>query len=162
MPESSAIGTTAEQIHEMREQHIGRLLLRAQRAVNARAIARLHERGHHGLTLTHTSLLPYLDLEGTRITTLAERAGMTKQGMGQLVRDMERQGYVRRDVDPADARAVLVRFTDVGWQFLGDARAVRQEIEAEYADILGRDQLEALRKTLQVIIQMDDGGSQGE
>jgi MarR family transcriptional regulator, temperature-dependent positive regulator of motility len=35
--------------------------------------------------LAHTTLLAHLDPDGTRITVLAERAGMTKQSMGQLV-----------------------------------------------------------------------------
>lgn len=142
----------AGQIRELREQHIGRLLLRAQRAYNARAIAKLHERGHRHLTIAHTSLLPHLDLEGTRITTLAERAGMTKQGMGQLVGELERQGYVRRETDPSDARAVLVRFTEAGWQFLRDAHAVKRELEAEYGAVLGTAQLEQLRETLAALV----------
>ncbi len=153
MPTSHAARAGEEQVRELREQHFGRLLLQAQRAFNARAIAKLHERGHHGLTLAHTALLPYLDLEGTRITTLAERAGMTKQGMGQLVSDLERQGYVCREVDPTDARAVLVRFTDAGWQLLRDAHAVKREMEAEYAGVLGRERLDELRATLQAIVR---------
>ena len=159
MPQPSAGEAGEEQIRELREQHIGRLLLQAQRAYNARAISMLHERGHRGLTLAHTALLPHLDLEGTRITTLAERAGMTKQGMGQLVSELERQGYVVRVADPTDARAVLVRFTDAGWQFLRDAHAVKRELEAGYASVLGPERLDALREALQEIVEGGAGGA---
>ncbi|MGN6756817.1 MAG: MarR family winged helix-turn-helix transcriptional regulator, partial [Thermomicrobiales bacterium] len=127
--------------------------LQAQRAFNAQAIRKLRERGHETLGLAHTALLPYLDLDGTRITTLAERAGMTKQGMGQLVLDLERQGYVVRATDPADRRATLVYFTEAGWQFLRDAHAVKRELEAEYAAVLGADGLEALRTALTALIE---------
>lgn len=142
-----------QQLRELRDEHIGRLLLQAQRAFNAQAIRKLRERGHGGLGLAHTALLPHLDLDGTRITTLAERAGMTKQGMGQLVLDLERQGYVARDVDPADRRATLVRFTEAGWQFLRDAHAVKRALEAEYAAVLGAHRLEALRTALAALVE---------
>ncbi|MCC6791317.1 MAG: winged helix-turn-helix transcriptional regulator [Thermomicrobiales bacterium] len=135
----------------LRDRHIGRLLLRAHRAFSARAVAKLHERGYAGISLAHIALLPHLDEAGTRVTTLAERAGMTKQGMGQLVGDLERQGYVERTPDPSDARATLVRFTGSGRDLLGDAVEVTQELEQEYAALLGREHLDDLRAMLRTI-----------
>src|SRR5690348_1485014 len=88
-----------EMLEELRAEHIGRLLLHAQRAFNTQAIEKLRARGHAGLGMAHTAVLPHVDLDGTRITTLAERAGMTKQGMGQLVSDLERLGYLERTTD---------------------------------------------------------------
>ena len=98
---------------------------------------RLRARGHADLTVAHTALLANLDVGGTRITSLATRAGMTKQSMGQLVQDLERKGYVQRATDPSDERASIVTFTAAGWQFLRDAAAIKQEIEAEYRQALG-------------------------
>lgn len=149
MSESHA---NAEALQNLREQHIGRLLLQAQRAFNQAAIARLQQRGYSGLSLTHTALLPHLDLEGTRITTLAERAGITKQGMGQLVTDLERQGLVRRAPDPADGRATLVTFTDAGWAYLQAAHEVKKALEAEYVALLGEEGFAELRSLLRVVI----------
>ena len=88
-----------------RERHIGRLLLRAHRAFSARAAEKLRDRGYEHVALAHIALLPHLDEAGTRATTLAERAGMTKQGMGQLVRELETHGYLeRRPIPPTAAR----------------------------------------------------------
>ena len=150
MSESNA---NAETLRDLREQHIGRLLLQAQRAFNQAAISKLQQRGYAGLSFTHTALLPHLDLEGTRITTLAERAGITKQGMGQLVSDLERQGLVSRAPDPADGRATLVSFTDAGWAYLQAAHEVKQEIEAEYAALLGEEGFAELRSLLRIVIK---------
>lgn len=149
MSESNA---NAEALRDLREQHIGRLLLQAQRAFNQAAISKLQQRGYAGLSLAHTALLPHLDLEGTRITTLAERAGITKQGMGQLVTDLERQGLVSRAPDPADGRATLVSFTDEGWAYLQAAHEVKKEMEAEYAALLGDEGFEQLRVLLRQVI----------
>ena len=139
----------------LRERHIGRLLLRAHRAFSARAVEKLWQRGYDGLSLAHIALLPHLDVDGTRITALAERAGMTKQGMGQLILDLERQGYVTRSPDPDDRRAVLVRFTEAGQVLLRDAVAVTSELEAEYSAILGKAQLRNLRDALMAIVERE-------
>ena len=147
----------AERIRETREQHIGRLFLRASRSFAALATRKLKERGHEGLGTTHTALLPHVDLEGTRATALAERAGMTKQAVGQVVRDLERQGYVQRQPDPTDSRATLVRFTEAGWRFLRDAGDVKREIEAEYGVALGEERMRLLRSALNDLLEYEEG-----
>jgi DNA-binding MarR family transcriptional regulator len=141
-----------KRIEHRREHHIGRLLLQAQRAFNARAIDKLNARGYAGLSVSHTAILPHIDLAGTRITTLAERSGMTKQGMGQLVSELERQGVVERIPDPADGRATLIRFTEAGWQYLRDASAIKTELEDEYIAALGAERFAALCETLADLI----------
>jgi DNA-binding MarR family transcriptional regulator len=98
------------------------------------------------------TLLPHLDLSGTRITTLAERAGITKQAVGQLVAELEQRGYVERTIDPTDRRAVLVSFTTAGRQFLRDAEAIKHEIEADYTAILGAARLDDLRSALVALL----------
>ena len=143
------------QIEARRDEHMGRLLQRAWRVFNTQAIAKLRGRGHGGLTLAHTALLANLDLDGTRITALAERAGMTKQSMGQLALDLEAHGYVTRAPDPTDRRATLVRFTERGGQFLRDASVIKDEIEAEWAAVLGVAGMDDLRALLTRLIAHD-------
>jgi DNA-binding MarR family transcriptional regulator len=55
-----------------------------------------------------------IDPEGTRLTELAARAGITHQSMGELVAALEQRGYVERVPDPTDRRARLVRLTHEG------------------------------------------------
>lgn len=145
-----------EQLLEMRQQHIGRLLQQAYRGFNNLAIVKLRQRGHAGLTLAHTMLLSHLDVEGTRITVLAERAGITKQSMGQLAIELEKKEYIERKVDPSDHRATLVLFTSKGWQFLRDAYELKKEIEAEYQAFLGEEEWLHLRATLSRLIEQQE------
>ena len=137
-----------EALESLRQHHIGRLLLNAQRNYSVRALAKLRERGHEGLTLAHTNLLAHLDVAGTRITTLAERVGVTKQAIGTLVGELEARSYVRREPDPADGRASVIAYTEAGRDFLQDAHEVKQEIEEEYAQVLGSTGLRDLRDLL--------------
>lgn len=62
----------------------------------------------------HYAVFRHLDPDGSRISALAESAGMTQQSMGELVTHLERCGYVERTVDPADRRARLVIATESG------------------------------------------------
>lgn len=140
-----------------RQEHIGRLLLLAQRDFQARTVEKLRARGYDELTLAHLSLLPHLEVGGTRTTVLAERAGMTKQGAGQIVHDLERLGYVQRRPDPADGRAQLVTFTPAGERFLADAVEIVHAVEADYARLLGPARLADLREALRLVIAPDPG-----
>jgi DNA-binding MarR family transcriptional regulator len=145
--------SAAEQLDEARRANIGRLLTRAQREFTGRAVRELRARGHADLSFAHASILIQLDTVGTRVTTIADRAGMTKQGAGQLVSDLERVGYVTRAPDPTDRRAALVRFTPAGLVWLRAGLDVIAEIEAEYARVLGADGLEALRAALLTLLE---------
>lgn len=147
----------ARTLEHARQQHIGRLLHRAARAYNVLALERLHAQGHTSLSLAHTNLLPHLDTDGTRIVTLAERAGMTKQAAGQLVAELERHGYVERAPDAADKRATRVQFTAAGWRYLLDAQDIKRGIEAEYRTQLGPDLWAQLNEALHRLLV--DGGA---
>jgi DNA-binding MarR family transcriptional regulator len=142
-----------------RESHLGRLFLRAHRDFSERAMHKIQRRGHPGLGPAHMGLLPHIAIEGTRVSTLAERSQISKQAAGQLVQDLEGKGYVAREVDPDDRRAVRVRFTAAGQQFLRDAWEVKQEIEAEYAVLLGEPGIAQLQALLGRLL--GDAGSDG-
>src|SRR5688500_13903875 len=112
--------------------HIARLLLRAVRAVQSTYIERLQQRGHPGLRTGHIPVLAGLNPEGaegsperagTRITDLANRAGMTRQMMGRLVRELEALGYLSTATHPDDQRAVVVTMTERGHAIRTEAAA---------------------------------------
>jgi DNA-binding MarR family transcriptional regulator len=152
MSESSDI----TDIQQMRRTSIGRLFLRAHRAYSAWANVKMRERGYEEVSLAHTALLVNLDIKGTRLTALAERAGMTKQSMGQLATDLENKGYIQRVDDPSDKRAILVKFTEKGMQFLRDGYDVKREIEAEFATILGEGGMSQLYELLNSLLNEID------
>lgn len=136
-----------------RQEHIGRYFWRAHRAFVALSVSKLAASGHKGLGMAHTTLIANLDTEGTRITILAKRMGITKQAAGHLVADLADKGYIVSHPDPVDRRAVLVTFTEKGWQFLHDAYKMKSEIETEFTNILGKERFEQLRDTLDDLLK---------
>jgi DNA-binding MarR family transcriptional regulator len=138
-----------------RSTHMGCLLGQALRRFDERALglmahkvgvplalSNLAARGR--LSAAHIHITRHLALEGSRLTDLAEQAGMTKQAMGKLVDECEAWGLVRREPDPRDARARRVVFTADGLAWLkAFAEAVaqaedelRQAIGAEVATVM--------------------------
>lgn len=125
------------------------LLFRAARLLDEEALRRVAAKpGRPRLRRAHTSLFPHIDLEGTRITDLADRLGVTKQAVSQLVADLEELGVLERASDPNDARARLVRFTPRGRAGLLEGLAVLRELEEDCAKAIGPKRMEELRKAL--------------
>src|SRR5438094_9336389 len=99
------------------------MLQEAQRALAEELIQNLAERGYTDVRAGHAAVFMHIDRRaGTRLTELARRARMTKQGMMLLVDDLERRGYVRRVPDPEDGRAKVVRLTARGRRYVAEAR----------------------------------------
>jgi DNA-binding MarR family transcriptional regulator len=81
----------------------------------------------------------HLALEGSRLTELAQRAGMSKQAMGDLVDQCEAWGLVTREPDPLDARARRVCFTATGLAWLQAFREAVAQAEAEFRSEVGTE-----------------------
>ncbi len=113
---------------------VGQLLFKAARLWNELAMARIQSRVPSA-KMAHTTLLPHIDFDGTRQTEIARRAGITKQAVGQLVDELIAAGMLRRDPDPHDGRAQLVRFTDEGIEQLLVGLDVLDNVERELGDL---------------------------
>jgi DNA-binding MarR family transcriptional regulator len=124
-------------IHRWRFDNFGRLLLVAFTHWDARLLEQLRATGFTNLKAVHLTCLRYLDFDGTRIAELAGRAGLTKAGMGQLVNQCERLGFVSVKPDAQDARAKRVTFTPLGWSIIEANRRVIETTEAELKTLVG-------------------------
>ena len=137
----------------MTDPDLGRLLLEAHRALGAELVASLAERGYPDARPGHAAVFLHIDRRsGTRLTELARRARMTKQGMMLLVDDLEQRGYVRRVPDPLDARAKAVRLTARGRRYVSEARRTTAALEARARRELGDRRYETLRGALEEIV----------
>jgi DNA-binding MarR family transcriptional regulator len=100
----------------------------------------------------HTAIFQLLPPEGGRATELAERIGTSKQAVGYLIDYLELHGYLERVVDPRDGRAFIVRRTEKGWRVNQTARRLVEEIQSEWAERIGSDRMDELRRLLSELI----------
>ena len=69
-------------------------------------------------TIATNQLMLMIDVEGTTVSELARRVGITKQAMADSVQALEAQGLVTRQPDQHDRRARLVTLTEEGYTAL--------------------------------------------
>lgn len=127
-----------------RTNHVGHWLRLALERFDARVLqlmgshpavplglANLAARGQVGAA--HIHITRHLDLQGTRLTDLAARAGMTKQAMATLVSQCEAWGMVERGDDASDARAKRICFTNAGRAWVEAYRDAVAQAQRELA-----------------------------
>ncbi len=134
-------------LDERRTRIVARLMTRLSRALQTDTIRFLRSRGY-AVTLAHNQVMIPLDQEGTRISELARRSGISAQAMGKLVDELTSMGLVRREVDPADRRARLVQFTPDGRAMVEMALERLESQHERIAELLGVERFEAFTRDL--------------
>jgi DNA-binding MarR family transcriptional regulator len=140
---------------------VGHLLIKTARLLNERAAARAREQMGTGLRPSHLAVFAHVDFDGTRLSTIAERMGISKQAVGQLVGVIEDAGMLERAPDPTDGRARLVRFTKAGRQSLLDGLAVLAAVDDELRATMGErvmDTLHSSLTSLMTVLSQDASG----
>jgi DNA-binding MarR family transcriptional regulator len=132
------------------------LLTEVKMAAARKVLSRAADAGYPDIREGHGCVFGFIDVEdGSRLTDLAEAAGLTKQAVGEAVTELERLGYLKRAPDPSDRRAKLIKLTDRGVAAYWTARRLFAEIEQEWADELGEDLIATLREAAEKIYELE-------
>lgn len=157
--------STQTHIHQdWRQVHLGRLLGEAMRRFDTRV---LHLMAHDPdvplslsnlaaraqISAAHIHITRHLAVEGSRLTDLAHSAGVTKQGMGELVNQCEAWGLVTRTEDPRDARAKVIQFTQTGLSWLSSFERAIRTAEREFHAEVGHEVATVTELALEVYTQ---------
>ena len=127
---------------------IGALLRVPAQAIHRRIVRELNAAGFDELRLPHIAVLEFPGPDGVRPGLLAERAGMSKQAMNQLLRSLEGLGYLVRSDAPEEGRARVVRFTKRGRAAYAKIHDVLRDIEREWSAVLGSRRFAELKELL--------------
>lgn len=127
---------------------IGALLRVPAQAIHRRIISELNAAGFEGLTVPHVAVLQFPGPDGVRPGTLAERAGMSKQAMNQLLRSLEGLGYITRSDAADEGRARIIRFTKRGRAAYSRIHDILRHIEREWSAELGPRDFAQLKELL--------------
>jgi DNA-binding MarR family transcriptional regulator len=124
------------------------LVARAARATTADLFGRLAAAGYADIRLSHLPVFTGLEPGGSQITELAQRAGLSRQAMSVLVREVEAIGYIRLLPDPQDRRALRVELTAHGVAFCRAVIAASRELTEQLTRRWGAEAVGALRDRL--------------
>jgi DNA-binding MarR family transcriptional regulator len=116
---------------------IGALLRVPAQAIQRRIVTELNAAGFEELRVPHMAVLQFPGPDGVRPGVLADRAGMSKQAMNQLLRSLEGLGYLVRSAAPDEGRARVVRFTRRGRAAYAKIHEILRDIERNWSTVLG-------------------------
>ncbi len=139
---------TQEDLNFFRSHNIGQALTEVAHDYQQSAVEKYEQLGHRNLQLSHQAIFLHLGLEGARLTDLAERAGISKQAMGQVIDEVEQLGYVERIPAPNDRRAKIVRFTSRGLDLIKTGTEIGVDIQGRYATYISKEKMELLHEIL--------------
>lgn len=128
--------------------NLGRLLREFSKDFERRIWMSLADRGYPDIRPAHSAVFANLGMGAVRVTELAERAQVTQQAMGKMLKELERMGYVTRNVDSGDKRAKDITLTERGVKLAEDSLEVVEEVRTFYASKIGESDLNALEEQL--------------
>jgi DNA-binding MarR family transcriptional regulator len=135
--------------------NLGVLLFVANRALEKRAHHAVVEAGG-SITLAQARVAARIGPDGTRLTSLAAQAQVTKQTAAHLVNELEGSGYVERVADPDDGRARLIRLTAAAEPLVEAANAAVADELAAWRRHLGVTRMRQLEEALTMLREITD------
>jgi DNA-binding MarR family transcriptional regulator len=122
--------------------------------MQADMVRQARERGYPQAKPAHNAVFGALSSHGARASDLAVRAGITRQSMGEIVRDMVGLGWVTMEPDPLDRRAKLIKYTPAGIEMTTGGFQHILELEERFAEEFGAERYEHVRDVLERVVEL--------
>lgn len=131
------------------DRNLPQLLGGARRWFDEALLAALQEAPGAHVSLTQLGLFSVLDEDGTTVSELARRMGVTRQTAHQAAHGLVDLGLLEQVPDPASAQRRLIRRTPEGQRAHQRASLVLERLEETLSERIGRDAVAALRCALE-------------
>lgn len=129
-------------------RNLPQLLIEAKRWFDEALQAGMLAAGEQPVTAAQGAVFATLDDEGTSISELARRVGVTRQTAHQAVHGLIGMGLLEQVPDPSSARSRLIRTTAEGARVHRRALATLAALEDHLAQRIGEEAVTALRDAL--------------
>jgi len=113
--------------------------------------------GFDDLSAAHVALWRYPGLDGVRPSQLADRVGITKQSVNDLLGHLEQHEYLMRVPDSADGRARVIRLTSKGRRLQETIYAEAGSAQLRIAEILGPRRFTQFHSSLELLTAQLEG-----
>jgi DNA-binding MarR family transcriptional regulator len=138
------INLVLEKYRRFNDHNLARLVRTVERHITNQISRELQIHGYTSLSARHLQVFEHLDTEGVSIIQLAQRAGISKQAMSKMVKEVALEGFVNVVTDDRDNRVQLVNVTKKGADLIVDIRrqTSRRCDELLMQNIISREELE--------------------
>ena len=137
--------------------YVGAMLRVVWQWVRGQMYAGVRAAGFDDLSPAHVALWRYPGLEGVRPGQLADRAGVTKQSVNDLLGHLEGHGYLLRVPASVDGRARVIRLTAKGWRLAETIYAAAGAAQLQIEEILGQRRFAQLQSSLELLTEQLEG-----
>jgi DNA-binding MarR family transcriptional regulator len=127
---------------------------RTNKALQTDMVEEAQRQGHVEIKQAHNAVFATLHDDGMRAVDMAAQTGMTRQSMGEIIRDMVGLGILEMVPDPTDGRAKLVQFSEHGRDLAAQGFAHIRELEERFVREFGRQDWETTRRVLQRVAEI--------
>ena len=135
---------------------------KSARALRTDMLRYAHERGYDEIQPAHNAVFATQPPEGARAADMAHRSGITRQSMGEVIRDMVRLGVLEMVPDPTDGRAKIVTFTARGRKIAQDGFDHILDVDRLVREKYGDADVDATVRVLSGIIDLLGDGLAAE
>jgi DNA-binding MarR family transcriptional regulator len=136
---------------------IGALFRFGLEEIRERIAAGVREAGFDDVRPTHVTLFRWPGPDGRRPSEVAADVQISKQRVNDLLRDLERLGYLSLEIDSNDSRARIIRLSQRGRRLHKTAVGIHARIEAEWSQAIGQQRYQQVRRALNELIRLPDG-----
>ncbi len=106
------------QLRELRDRSLGRLIWRMKRYMDGFMEPRLQQMGFTDFKTSYLAFLANIEEKGITNNELAKRACVTKQMMSKTVSVLEAEGYIYTEKSETDSRSNRIFMNDRGFELL--------------------------------------------
>lgn len=134
------------------------LLRRARRAYINAIRAALAEAGCDDLPRNGGAVLAAVDRSQAQLSHITRELGVSKQAAGQLIDTLVTRGYVKRSVDPADRRRLVLRLTERGVHAAIVIGGAIETVDAQLDALVPAADVTAARAVLAALVDLGAEG----
>lgn len=120
----------------------------ASRVLRLEIAERVRRSGFNDITVAQLVVFRQQPPDGRQPTEIAVSAQLSKQAANDVLGQLERSGYLRREAHPSDRRARIVRLTERGWALDAMVRETSREVERSWRARIGDEAWDGFRAVL--------------
>jgi DNA-binding MarR family transcriptional regulator len=142
-----------EAVQKYKQRSFAALLHKIRRHFDKWAETEIGKNGYADFKMGDMPFLMNIDATGTTNGELAKRAGVTKQAMSKVIKELTRLGIIEMRKHEVDSRSQVIFLTDRGKMFVITARNCVSGLFKDYKEVVGEGNYEIMIDSMIKILE---------